>query len=205
MFVVALTGGIGSGKSEAARMFAALGVPVIDTDAIAHQLTAPGQPALQAIAAAFGAEYLLPDGTLDRARLRQRVFDDEAARLQLQAILHPLIREEATRKLAASQPEHYAMLVVPLLFETGGYRDLISRSLVIDCDESLQRQRAMARSGLSEDAVRGIMAAQCSRQERLWQADDVIENSGSLEELAEKVSRQHEKYIKTCMLRQSIS
>lgn len=201
MLVVGLTGGIGSGKSEAAALFAARGVPVIDTDAIAHALVAPGQLALQAIAKAFGTEVLQADGTLNRAWMRQRIFGDPAARQTLEHILHPLIREEVQQSLARHAGAAYQIVMVPLLFETGAYAQMIDRSLLIDCDETLQVSRAMARSGLSESEVRAIMAAQWSREQRLAAADDVIRNDGNLQELAEQVQAKHEKYIKACIVR----
>lgn len=204
MFVVGLTGGVGSGKSEAARLFAGLGVPVVDTDAIAHQLTAPGQPALKAIAEVFGSETISPDGTLDRNRLRRRVFAQPELRKALEGILHPLIRKCARQALAQTSSAPYQILVVPLLFETGGYADLISRSLVIDCDEALQIRRAMARSNLTEAEVRAVMAAQSPRERRLAAADEIIRNNGTLEELAAQVRLMHEKYIKACAASQSI-
>lgn len=205
MFVVGLTGGIGSGKSEVARLFAEMGIPVVDTDVIAHQLTQPGQPALQAIAQAFGADILRADGSLDRPQLRQRVFADPGLRLTLQGILHPRIRELATQALAQHPAAPYQMLVVPLLFEAGNYTELIHRSLVVDCDESLQVNRAMARSQLSEQETRAIMAAQLPRRERLALADDVIANDSTLQHLAEQVRLKHEKYIEACIVSQSIS
>lgn len=200
MFVVGLTGGIGSGKSEAAKLFAGLGVPVVDTDAIAHSLTAPGQPALKTIAAALGSASLNADGTLNRAWLRRQVFADPAARKTLEGILHPPIHAQVVQALAENASAAYQIVVVPLLFETGAYAHLINRSLLIDCDEAMQIGRAMTRSQLSETEVRAIMAAQCSRERRLASADDVIDNKGTLEELAEKVRQQHEKYIKACIV-----
>lgn len=201
MLVVGLTGGIGSGKSEAAALFAVRGVPVIDTDAIAHALVAPGQPALQSIAKAFGAEALQPDGGLDRAWMRQRIFADPVARQTLENILHPLIREEVRQSLERNADAAYQIVMVPLLFETGAYAQIIDRSLLVDCNETLQISRAMARSRLNESAVRAIMAAQWSRAQRLAAADDVIRNEGSLQELAEQVQAKHEKYIKACIVR----
>lgn len=196
MMVVGLTGGIGSGKSEAARLFAALGVSVIDTDAIAHALTAAGQPALDKIVEVFGKEALGADGALNRAYLRQRVFSDSHARSQLEAILHPLIRSSVAEKLTDNATAPYQIVMVPLLFETGAYADMVARSLVIDCNENLQISRAVARSRLTESEVRAIMAAQCSREQRLARADDVIDNSGSLENLQKQVREKHEKYIR---------
>lgn len=195
MFVVGLTGGIGSGKSEAARLFAALGVPVVDTDAIAHRLTAPGQPALERIAGLLGKDALAADGSLDRAAVRHMVFADPEKRRALEGLLHPLIREAAVRELARHAAAPYAIVVVPLLFEAGGYRDIIARSLVVDCPEELQVARAMARSGLSATEARAIMAAQLPRAQRLLLADDVLENAGTLEALGERVRELHARYL----------
>lgn len=205
MIIVGLTGGIGSGKSEAARMFAELGIPVVDTDQIAHALTAPGQSVLQEIATALGDDTLNPDGSLNRVLLRQRAFTDPDVRRRLESILHPRIRERALQLLDQHTDAPYQILVVPLLFETNGYDGLINRSLVIDCDETHQIQRAMTRSQLSEQEVRAIMAAQLPREQRLARADDVIENNGTLENLNAQVVDKHEKYIKTCIVSQSIS
>ncbi|HQR50471.1 MAG TPA: dephospho-CoA kinase [Methylophilaceae bacterium] len=200
MFIVGLTGGIGSGKSEAARMFAALGVPVVDTDAIAHGLTSPGSPLLAEIAQALGRDCIKPDGSLDRAWLRRCVFADADARRALENILHPRIRETAAQLLAQHADTPYQIVVVPLLFETGGYAGLVSHSLVVDCDEALQITRTMQRNPLSEAEVRAIMAAQLPRSQRVALADDVIENDGSLKKLEESVRAKHEKYIKTCIV-----
>ena len=196
MMIVGLTGGIGSGKSEAARLFADLGVPVADTDAIAHALTATGQPALEEISQAFGNEALQADGSLNRAYLRQRIFSDPAARQTLESILHPQIRDEVASFLARNASAPYQIVMVPLLFETGAYANLIDHSLLIDCEESLQIMRAMARSHLSEAEVRAIMAAQCSREQRLALTSDVILNNGTLADLKNHVREKHEKYIR---------
>jgi len=194
-FAIGLTGGIGSGKSAAARLFAERGADVIDTDAIAHQLTAPGAPALAQIAAGFGADILQPDGSLDRAQLRQRIFSDPAAKAQLEAILHPLIRQQAAALVAASRAP-YALVVVPLLVESGGYRELIRRVLVVDCREATQMARTMARSGLTEEQTRAIMTHQATRQQRLAQADDVIDNDGDLAKLERQVAAMHQSYLR---------
>ncbi|MBT9539041.1 dephospho-CoA kinase [Thiobacillus sp.] len=194
MFVVALTGGIGSGKSTVADAFAALGVPVIDTDVIARELTAPGGAALNPVREVFGDAVMQPDGTLDRAALRQRVFSDTEARLRLEAILHPLIRrgvEQALSGLAA----RYALIVVPLLVETGAYRDVLQRILVVDCPESTQVERVMARSGLAREEVGTILAAQATRAERLAIADDVIANTATPEDLRAMVAALHQRYL----------
>jgi len=175
--VVGLTGGIGSGKSAVADAFAGLGAAVTDTDRLAHAVTAPGEPGHAGILRAFGPEYFRDDGTLDRAKLRARVFSDSASRALLEGILHPLIRAAAASEVAAwTSP--YGLLVVPLLFERGGHKDLVQRVLVVDCPEEEQVRRVMARSHLTADEVRAIMATQVSRIERLAQADDVLDNSG---------------------------
>ena len=193
MYVVGLTGGIGSGKSTVADCFAALGVPVIDTDVLARDLTAPGGAALDAIRAAFGGTVMQADGSLDRAALRRRVFADAGARRQLEAILHPRIRQEVELKLAALAGS-YALVVIPLLVETGGYRDLLNRVLVVDCPEELQIARVVARSGLTPDEVKAILAAQASRAERLAAADDVIVNAASPDSLPSQVATLHQHY-----------
>lgn len=200
MFVVGLTGGIGSGKSEAAQMFTALGVPVADVDAISHHLTSIGSHILKEIINVFGKSYLLADGSLDRAALREKIFSDTATRKQLEAILHPAIYEQALQELSKNTSAPYQILVIPLLFEGSRFQSIINRTLVIDCDESLQIARTIQRSGLSEQAVVAIMRAQVSRKVRLALADDVIENNGNLEELSKKITRIHKKYMHTCIV-----
>lgn len=194
MFTVGLTGGIGSGKSTVADCFAALGVPVIDTDVIARELTAPGGAALEAIRAVFGATVMQTDGTLDRAVLRRRVFADSAARHQLEAILHPRIRQGVAQKLATLTAP-YALIVIPLLVEAGGYRDVLNRVLVVDCPEAVQIARVMARSGLAHGEIKAILAAQAGRAERLAVADDIIVNTLSLEALRAEVAALHQRYL----------
>ncbi|WP_159879527.1 dephospho-CoA kinase [Aquitalea denitrificans] len=192
--VIGLTGGIGSGKSAAANHFAALGVPVIDTDLIAHQMTAPGGAAMPAIAADFGGAVVAASGALDRGRMRELVFADASCRRRLEAVLHPLIRAESMRQLElATGP--YAVLVVPLLFESPDYLALVQRSLLVDCPEDLQLERVQARSGLTADGVRAIMAAQMTRAQRLALADDVIDNGGSLAALQLQVEAKHQYYL----------
>lgn len=193
-FCVGLTGGIGSGKSSAARLFEELGAAVVDTDAIAHELTRPGAPAIAAIRNAFGAGCLAPDGGLERARMRRLVFGDTAAKAKLEAILHPLIRNESRARIAAAQ-QPYVIVVVPLLLETGAYRDLVQRVLVVDCSEEQQVVRGMRRSGLTAEEVRAIMAAQLPRAERLERADDVLDNDGGMEALQRHVRELHASYL----------
>lgn len=193
-YCVGVTGGIGSGKSRAAALFAELGAGVVDTDDISRQLTAAGGGAMPAITAAFGAAVAAADGSLDRSVMRRLVFENPAARKQLETILHPRIRTLArSRVMECATP--YVLLVVPLLLETGGYRDLIRRVLVVDCDESLQISRAMQRSKLTADAVRAIMAAQLPRSKRLAGADDVIHNDGDIADLRGQVAALHQQYL----------
>ena len=194
MFTVGLTGGIGSGKSTVADLFAAHGVPVIDTDVVAHEMTAPGGAALDAIRAAFGEAVMQADGTLDRAVLRRRIFSDGDARRQLEAILHPRIRQIVAQRLATLTAP-YALIVIPLLVETGGYREVLDRVLVVDCPEDLQISRVMARSGLAQDEVEAILAAQAGRTARLAAADDVILNTTSPEALRTQVAMLHRRYL----------
>ena len=193
-FVVGLTGGIGSGKSAAADHFAALGAGLVDTDLIAHRLTAPGGHALDALRAAFGAEIVGADGAMDRTVMRARAFADPAARQRLEGILHPLIRAEAAAQVAALFAAPYVVLVVPLLVESGHYRNYCQRICVVDCPEALQVERVTRRSGLTAEQVRAIMAAQASRQERLSAADDVIDNSGDVASLHRQVEALHTRY-----------
>ena len=193
-FVVGLTGGIGSGKSAAAAEFERLGASVVDTDAIAHALTAAGGAAMGEIRKRFGAEILAASGALDRDKMRARVFADPAAKKALEALLHPLIREESRRRIAAARAP-YVIHVVPLLVESPDYRSRVDRVLVIDAPEALQVERVRSRSGLSESEVRAILAAQATRAERLAAADDVIENRGTIEALREQVAALHRKYL----------
>ena len=193
-YAVGLTGGIGCGKSSAAHFFAELGAGVIDTDVIAHQLTQAGSPALETIQHAFGPAYLLPDGNLNRPKLRQLVFSDDAAKVRLEAILHPLIKQRVLDEMK-SIAAPYLLIVVPLLLETGNYGDVVCRVLVVDCDEQQQRQRTMARSSLSAPEVSAIMSKQIGRQARLREANDVIHNTGDLENLRRQVENLHRQYL----------
>jgi dephospho-CoA kinase len=191
-FAVALTGGIGSGQSAVAELSSALGVSVIDADAISHALTAPGGAALGPIAEAFGKKVITADGRLDRAALREQVFADPAARRRLEGILHPMIRACMQRELAAD-PGPYVVLAIPLLVETG-QTDMADRVLVVDAPEALCIDRVGRRSGLTPEQVRRIMASQASRAERLAVADDVIDNTGGLTDLEPEVRALHTRY-----------
>ncbi|HNU65772.1 MAG: dephospho-CoA kinase [Methylotenera sp.] len=201
MSIIALTGGLGSGKSEAAKQFAKLGVPVVDTDVIAHALTANGAPALKQISELFGPQFLTNEGALDRAKLRAHVFAHPQERSKLEALLHPLIRAAALKQLAENEHQQhpdYQILVIPLLFENNQYQTSIHKILLIDCDEQLQIARAMARSFLTQAEAQAILDAQVSRTTRLKLADEVIENNGTLAELTESVEKMHQKLIKIC-------
>jgi dephospho-CoA kinase len=203
MYIVALTGGIGSGKSEAARQFAQLGVPVVDTDVIAHELTVTGSPVLSKIEHMFGAGVLNDDGSLNRGKLRALILNNSAERIRLEGLLHPAIYERAIERLENNESKlqpQYQILVIPLLFENNRYRNVINKILVIDCDENTQISRAMARSKLTKEEVEALMAAQTSRKVRLNGADEVIENNDSIEALNEKVNKLHNKLIKTCIV-----
>lgn len=193
-FLVGLTGGIGSGKSAVSSLFESLGAAVVDTDVIAHELTAPGGAAIESIRNAFGDEVIDARGALDRAAMRRKVFADASAKARLEAILHPMIRAEADRRSAAARAP-YVVLVVPLLVESGGYRSRVRRVAVVDCPEEVQVARVMTRSGLSAEEARAIMAAQVSREQRLAVADDVIDNGGDLAALRPQVEALHRRYL----------
>ena len=191
--VVGLTGGIGSGKSAVADLFAQRGADVVDADDAAHALSAPGQPGHAAVAQAFGPRALRDDGTLDRAWLREQAFADDAFRARLEALLHPLIRARL-RSVVAQWQAPYGLLVVPLLLERGGVLDLVDRVLVVDCPEEEQVRRVMRRSGLAQAEVRRIMATQLPRTARLARADDVVDNAGPPAALAPQVERLDARY-----------
>lgn len=190
--LIALTGGIASGKSAVADEFAKLGVPVLDTDQIARDVVAPGMPALGQLVAEFGPEILDADGRLDRAHMRERVFSDPAQRQKLEAITHPAIREELAQRSAAAGGD-YQIHVIPLLVETGR-ADAYDRVLVVDCPEETQMERLQARDRSSHDQAQEILAAQVSREERLDVAHDVIENTGTLADLQRFVQTLHRNY-----------
>ncbi len=193
MLRVGLTGGIASGKSTVADMFAALGAGVVDTDNIARDVVTPGESGLEAVVAAFGREILQANGELDRRALRKIVFSEPERRKQLESILHPLIRARTLQRIDALETP-YAIVVVPLLIETG-FAELVERILVVDCPESQQLDRLRERDDVSEADARAMLAAQLDRQARLARADDVIDNSGSLEATHAQVAALHERYL----------
>ena len=195
-FRVALTGGIASGKTTVANLFAAHGVPLVDTDLIAREVVEPGQPALVAVARAFGDDVLDPDGRLDRRLLREIIFDDATARARLEAILHPAIRAEMERQsAAAAQAGPYQILVIPLLAE-GGRRDHVDRVLVVDAPEDVQVERLVARDSVTREQAQSSLRAQAQRETRLGIADDVVTNTSRIEDLREQVAALHERYVK---------
>ena len=192
--VVGLTGGIGSGKSAAAAEFGRLGATVVDTDAIAHALTQAGGAAVAQVRRLFGDDFVDATGAMDRAKMRALAFRDPAAKKQLEQLLHPMIRAESERRIAAASGP-YVVHVVPLLVESPGYRQRVARVLVVDCPDDLQVERVRQRSSLAEDEVRRIIASQAKREARLAAADDVIDNSGSLDALHKQVRELHAKYL----------
>lgn len=194
-YAIGLTGGIGSGKTTVANLFATHGIAIIDTDAIAHSITAPGGAAMPAIRREFGDAFVAPDGALDRARMRDAVFTDDAARARLEAITHPLIRTECERA-ASDARGPYLIFVVPLLVESGKWRERVQRVLVVDCTEQTQIARVMSRNGFTRDQVQAIMARQANRAQRLAAADDVIDNDARHAPLAPQVDRLHAAYLK---------
>jgi dephospho-CoA kinase len=196
--VVGLTGGIGSGKSAAADEFARLGATVVDTDAIAHELTGPGGAAVAGVRRLFGDALVDAEGAMDRKRMRELVFADAEKKRRLEALLHPMIRAESERRIAAAFQENagpYVVHVVPLLVESSDFRERYRRVLVVDCPEAVQVARVRQRSGLAEADIRRIIASQIQRETRLAAADDVIDNSGSIAALQQQVRRLHEKYL----------
>ena len=193
--VIGLTGGIGSGKSAAAEEFARLGATVVDTDAISHELTAAGGAAVAEIKRQFGSAFVDASGAMNRKRMRDLVFADVEEKQRLEALLHPMIRAESARRIAAASGP-YTVHVVPLLIESPDYRERVGRVLVVDCPEDLQVARVRARSGLPEGEIRRIIATQIQRQKRLAAADDVIDNSGTIAAMQQQVRRLHQTYLK---------
>ncbi len=199
-FAVSLTGGIGSGKTTVANIFAEYGATIIDADAIAHALCAPGGKAIDQIRSTFGTDFINAAGGLDRARMRTHVFADSAARKQLETILHPMIRNETALAATTAQGD-YLMLVIPLLAESKRWQHFTSRVLVVDCSKSLQIDRVMRRSNLTRAEVEAIMATQASRSQRLAIADDVIKNEGEIDIILPQIIRLHTLY---CTLSKTI-
>jgi len=193
VLIIGLTGGIASGKSSVAKQFAALSVPIIDTDQIARELVIPGQVALREIVEHFGAHVLQADGQLDRAWLRQRIFSDAQARAALNAIMHPRIRTGVGNELG-KLTSPYAIIVIPLLVENQNYDDMLQRVLVVDLNEAEQLRRLMTRDGIDATQARAALSAQASRAQRLARADDVIDNHGTTDQLAAQINRLHEHY-----------
>jgi len=198
-FSIGLTGGIGSGKSMVADMFAKCGATIVDTDLIAHDITAVNGAAMQAIRAQFGDDYVNPDGAMNRARMRQLVFADAGAKQRLENIVHPVIRAEAEAAAARAEGA-YVMFVVPLLIESGNWKQRVSRVCVVDCDEQTQISRVCRRNAFDEAQVRAIIASQVPRAVRLAAADDIVKNDGETSELAPQIERLHELY---CSLTQT--
>ena len=203
MYVVGMTGGIGSGKSEAARLFAELGVPIVDVDAISHELTSSGQITLKKITQTFGQDILNVDGSLNRKALRKKVFADSEARKNLEAILHPVIYDNVIKMLQNNAKSPYQILAIPLLFESDRYLKIINLSLVIDSPPEIQIARASKRDGLWEADIQKIIDVQMPRAQRNSLADDIISNEGTIDELREKIKQIHDKYINTCAIDKS--
>jgi len=199
MLTVALTGGIGSGKTQVSDYFVSLGVPVIDTDIISRQLVEPGQPALDKITESFGHQLLFASGQLDRAALREIIFNDATARKKLEDILHPAIREKVQHQLQAlSFP--YVIIVIPLYVETGQFLKT-DRILVVDCPQEIQKKRVLARDNVSMEQLGKILEAQVTREQRLAVADDIIVNDADIETLQHKVRQLHEQYLHTSLIK----
>ena len=198
-YVIGLTGGIGSGKSTVAGLFEELGVSVIDSDIISHELTQSGGIAIEPIRQAFGDQAIDAHGALNRAHMRKLIFSDVDAKLCLEAILHPLIHVQLSERIAlntqAERALPYLLVVVPLLFEIPGFLDLVNHTLVVDCAEATQLTRAMKRSALDERTVRAILTAQISRVERLRRADQIIHNDDALDTLKQQVIQLHQRYL----------
>ncbi len=194
MLVIGLTGGIGSGKSTVAKLFAEHHVPIIDADLIARELVEPEQPALQKIVDNFGPDVLLPNGSLDRHRLRELVFSDQLLRKSLEKILHPPIRQSMLERLEQVDDTPYVILVIPLLIDTGHW-EMIDQILVVDADEETQIERVMQRDGFTEKQAKAIIDNQVSRNNRLEAADQVIDNSGDITHLRNQVELLHQAYL----------
>lgn len=204
-FSVGLTGGVGSGKSTIATMLSEHGAAIVDADMIAHQLTSTGGAAIEAVRESFGTEAITADGSMDRPRMRARVFLDPAARTQLESLLHPMIRD-AMRECAAELIEsgsQYIVFVIPLLIETGSWRDNVDRVLLIDCSEATQIARVCARNGIGEKMARKIVASQATRQRRLAAASDVLVNEAPLDQITGRVATLHRAYLQSAAMKKS--
>ncbi|MCS6162211.1 dephospho-CoA kinase [Shewanella baltica] len=192
-FVVGLTGGIGSGKTTVANLFAAEGITLVDADIVAREVVTPGSKGLEAIVTHFGAEILTPEGELDRAKLRQRIFSHPEEREWLNQLLHPMIRQEMLAQVEKATSA-YVIMVVPLLFENGLDR-LVNRTLVVDISPELQINRTVKRDNVDASQVNNIISSQCSRSEKLASADDIIDNQGEISTLKREVLALHQRYL----------
>ncbi|MEI8602034.1 dephospho-CoA kinase [Shewanella sp. PP-Sp27a-2] len=192
-FVVGLTGGIGSGKTTVANLFAAEGITLVDADIVAREVVAPGSKGLEAIVTHFGAEILTPEGELERAKLRQRIFSHPEEREWLNQLLHPMIRQEMLAQVEKATSA-YVIMVVPLLFENGLDR-LVNRTLVVDISPELQINRTVKRDNVDTSQVNNIISSQCSRSEKLARADDIIDNQGEISTLKREVLALHQRYL----------
>lgn len=193
-YVIGLTGGIGSGKSAVADLFAAHGAAIVDTDVIAHDLTRAGGAAIEPLRSVLGDGCIAADGAMDRKKVRALVFGDPAAKRRLEGVLHPMIRAASQQAIAAAGDAPYVVHVVPLLIESPDYRRRVQRVLVVDCPEEVQIARVKRRSGLAEEEIRRIIATQIPRARRLEAADDIIDNGGALAALPPKVLELHHRY-----------
>jgi dephospho-CoA kinase len=197
-FSIGLTGGIGSGKTTVANFFSELGVSVIDTDLIAHSLTMPGGAAMPSIQNEFGTGFITSNGAMDRQKMRDYVFKDPAAKQRLETILHPQIRKVCEEAAQTAQGP-YLMFVVPLLIESGSWKQRVQRILVIDCDEETQISRVIQRNHFSREQVLEIMRTQVTRETRLQHADDIISSQQDLSHVKQQVEQLHQKYLKLCV------
>ena len=195
MFIIGMTGGIGSGKSEALKIFKSLSIKVIDLDNISKEITETSHQAIQEIKLVFGDAIFDKDNQLDRKKLKEIIFSDKNKKINLEKILHPKIYEEVKKRLNALSHESYVVIDIPLLFETNKYTSLISRSLVIDCKENDQIERVKKRDGIDISVIQSIIDQQINRSSRIEKADDVVINDGSIEKLEESIKSLHKKYL----------
>ena len=201
-YIVGLTGGIGSGKSTIARAFAEHGVNIVDTDRIAHQVSASGGAAIESLRDAFGNDAIASDGSMDRDWMRQRVFDNEQERHKLERIVHPIIRQ-ITNEQVMAKPEPYVIIDVPLLIESGNWENRCDRVLVVDCQVQTQIDRVIQRNGFTRERIDSIIAVQATREQRLAAADDVLDNDNELEESLRRVDELHQQYLSLAAQKQS--